>query len=350
MARPLRIEKAGGGYHVTARGNERNSVYREDRDREHFLELLAEMVLRFRVRLHCLVLMDNHYHWLLELSEPNLSRTVQWLNVSYSVWFNRRPGRSGHWLRGRFKSVAVSRDECERRFRPALQLSAPCRLLLKATAGFRLRLGDLLLAARGGRARPGPLMRCFFVLLLAASLGLSRNWADQSASPREVWTFDVEPLQTLNLKSRADGGVVRMGGFPPWPFKYTSHGQAGRHGGVPTEWEYTRLISQFNAYQEADAAGLGSMANASFYQHYPLKSHYSHPNPKPTLADWRARGWVSASGKVAPGLLHRGRLGRRRPQSPGAHGPARFRPALRPGAVGAALPALFRPVGHEHSV
>src|ERR1044071_7225824 len=111
MARPLRIEKAGGWYHVTARGNERKSIYRDDQDREHFLELLQEVVLRFRVRLHGYVLMDNHYHLLLELTEPNLSRAVQWLNVSYSVWFNRRRRRSGHFFHGRFKSVAVERDE-----------------------------------------------------------------------------------------------------------------------------------------------------------------------------------------------------------------------------------------------
>jgi hypothetical protein len=45
------------------------------------------------------------------LTEANLSRAVQWLNVSYSVGFNRRHGRSGHLLQGRFKSVAVSREE-----------------------------------------------------------------------------------------------------------------------------------------------------------------------------------------------------------------------------------------------
>ena len=111
MARPLRIEKAGGWYHVTSRGNERKPIYRDDRDREHFLDLIAEMVSRFRVRVHCYVLMDNHYHLLLELTEANLSRAAQWLNVSYSVWYNRRRGRSGHLLQGRFKSVAVSRDE-----------------------------------------------------------------------------------------------------------------------------------------------------------------------------------------------------------------------------------------------
>ncbi len=111
MARPLRIEKAGSWCHVTARGNERKSIFRDKRDREHFLEVIAEMVSRFRVRLHCFVLMDNHYHLLLELSEANLSRAVQWLNVSYSVWFNRRHGRSGHLFQGRFKSVAVSPEE-----------------------------------------------------------------------------------------------------------------------------------------------------------------------------------------------------------------------------------------------
>jgi REP element-mobilizing transposase RayT len=96
---------------VSARGNERKAIYRDQRDREHFLEVLAEMVARFRVRLHCFVLMDNHYHLLLELIEANLSRAVQWLNVSYSVWFNRRHGRSGHLFQGRFKSVAVSPEE-----------------------------------------------------------------------------------------------------------------------------------------------------------------------------------------------------------------------------------------------
>jgi len=31
MARPLRIEVAGACYHVTARGNERRAIFRDDR-------------------------------------------------------------------------------------------------------------------------------------------------------------------------------------------------------------------------------------------------------------------------------------------------------------------------------
>jgi len=107
MSRPLRVERIGGWYHITARGNERRAIFRDNADRVHFCELLGGMVDFFRVRLHAFVLMDNHYHLLLELTELNLSRAAHWLNLSYSTWFNRRHARSGHLFQGRFKSVVV---------------------------------------------------------------------------------------------------------------------------------------------------------------------------------------------------------------------------------------------------
>jgi len=110
MARPLRIQRVGGWYHVTARGNERREIFLDDPDRRHFLQLLERMADMFALRLHAFVLMSNHYHLLVELTDANLSRAMQWLNTSYSVWFNRRHARSGHLLQGRFKSVAVERE------------------------------------------------------------------------------------------------------------------------------------------------------------------------------------------------------------------------------------------------
>ena len=83
MARPLRINVAGGWYHITARGNNRQAIFVDKRDREHFLELLEEMGARFDVRIHAYVLMDNHYHLLITTPQANASRAVQWLNVSY---------------------------------------------------------------------------------------------------------------------------------------------------------------------------------------------------------------------------------------------------------------------------
>jgi REP element-mobilizing transposase RayT len=107
MARPLRIVHPGVWYHLTARGIERRPIFLDNRDRLHFLELLAEWVDRFALTLHAYVLMNNHYHLLISLSRPNLSRAVQWLNVSYSVWFNRRHRRAGYLFQGRFKSIIV---------------------------------------------------------------------------------------------------------------------------------------------------------------------------------------------------------------------------------------------------
>lgn len=101
------------------------------------------------------------------------------------------------------------------------------------------------------------------------------------------------------MAERAHGKLIKIGGFPPWPFKYTRQSSApGKHDGVSTEWQFSHLISEFNGYAEADAADLGAIANASFYQHYPLASHYPQPNAKPNLADWQARGYVTKEGKV----------------------------------------------------
>src|SRR5688572_1264065 len=111
MARPPRIERDGAWYHITARGTERRSIYIDERDRTHFCELLAELANRFAVRIHAYVLMPNHYHLLLETPHAGLSQAMQWLNVSYSVWFNRRHDRCGPLFQGRFKAIIFDPGE-----------------------------------------------------------------------------------------------------------------------------------------------------------------------------------------------------------------------------------------------
>lgn len=100
MARPIRIEVAGGWYHVTARGNERRRIFADEKDRLQFIELLEGGTERFGLRPHAYVLMDNHYHLLVETPQTNLSQAMQWLGVSYTMWFNRRHGRVGHLFQG----------------------------------------------------------------------------------------------------------------------------------------------------------------------------------------------------------------------------------------------------------
>lgn len=146
----------------------------------------------------------------------------------------------------------------------------------------------------------------YFIARRAFFFDLS-PWGDEAPvdDPQQTLGFDRRTLLSVlaGLQAQAPREIIKIGGFPPWPYKYTTHGGAGKHEGVPTEWEFTRLISQFNAYHEADAAGPGGMANASFFAHYPLKRRYPQPNPKPTRADWQRAGWLDERGKVTARLF-----------------------------------------------
>jgi putative transposase len=110
MARPLRLEYEGALYHVTSRGNARESIFLYDEDRSRFLEIVADVVKRFGWICHAYCLMTNHYHLLIETPDAGLSRGMQLLNGVYTQWFNRRHDRVGHLLQGRFKAILVEKE------------------------------------------------------------------------------------------------------------------------------------------------------------------------------------------------------------------------------------------------
>jgi putative transposase len=110
MARPLRIEYPGAVYHVTCRGNARETVFLVDPDRDLFFRVLTQVVERFNWRCHAYCQMTNHYHLLVETVEPTLSRGMRQLNGVYTQQFNRRHRRTGHVFQGRFKAILVERE------------------------------------------------------------------------------------------------------------------------------------------------------------------------------------------------------------------------------------------------
>jgi REP element-mobilizing transposase RayT len=52
MSRPLRIEYNGALYHITARGNERDPIYREEGDYQKFLHILFKLPPRYGALIH----------------------------------------------------------------------------------------------------------------------------------------------------------------------------------------------------------------------------------------------------------------------------------------------------------
>lgn len=110
MTRPLRIQYPGALYHVTCRGNERKEIFKDDADRQYFLDTLAESMKIYSIRLHSFVLMTNHFHLLVETPLGNLSEFMRHFNITYTGYFNRRHNRVGHLYQGRYKSILVDKD------------------------------------------------------------------------------------------------------------------------------------------------------------------------------------------------------------------------------------------------
>ena len=111
VARPPRLQIPNGIYHLTARGNERRRIYRDDVDRHRFLELLAKLVKGYRWRILCYCLLGNHYHLLVQTPEPNVAHGMRQLNGVYAQWFNRRHARVGHLFQGRYSARLIQADE-----------------------------------------------------------------------------------------------------------------------------------------------------------------------------------------------------------------------------------------------
>ncbi len=76
MARAARVQNESGWYHVINCGIDRSNIYRDTRDRKHFLELLEKASGMHMVEVHGYVLMGNHYHLIVRVPEGNLSQAM----------------------------------------------------------------------------------------------------------------------------------------------------------------------------------------------------------------------------------------------------------------------------------
>ena len=106
----MRIELAGGLYHVTSRGDRREDIYFNDADRRAWLETFGQVCDRFNWVCHAWCQMTNHYHIVVETIEGNLALGMRQLNGVYTQWINRSHHRVGHVFQGRYKGILVEKD------------------------------------------------------------------------------------------------------------------------------------------------------------------------------------------------------------------------------------------------
>ena len=97
-------------YHVVCRGVEQRPIVLDDLDRAAWFQLFRDVERRFAWKVHAWNLLDNHFHLLVETTQPDLSRGMQRLNGVYAMRFNRRHARTGHLFQGRFESRVIDGD------------------------------------------------------------------------------------------------------------------------------------------------------------------------------------------------------------------------------------------------
>lgn len=108
MARLPRLCVPGWPHLLIQLGHNRQAVFRDDADRQLFLDLLKEATSTHGVAIHAYTLLDNEVRLLATpQSAESLSRTMQAIGRRYGTHFNRRHGHAGSLWEGRFRAAPV---------------------------------------------------------------------------------------------------------------------------------------------------------------------------------------------------------------------------------------------------
>jgi REP element-mobilizing transposase RayT len=108
MSRRNRIQASGTVHHVTAHGLGGIPLFRAPDDRNFFVNLIRNEVLRSTWKCLEYCVMTTHYHLVIELTDDDtLSTGVGHLNRLYATYFNSSYARRGHAFEARFDDVLV---------------------------------------------------------------------------------------------------------------------------------------------------------------------------------------------------------------------------------------------------
>ena len=110
MPRKARIDAPGALHHIIVRGIERKAIFKDDSDRENFLDRLSAIVSESETGCYGWALMTNHVHMILKTGLSPVSTVMRRLLTGYAVSFNRRHRRHGQLFQNRYKSFLCEED------------------------------------------------------------------------------------------------------------------------------------------------------------------------------------------------------------------------------------------------
>lgn len=112
MPRGPRLAFDNSIYHIINRGNFDQKIFRSHGDYEKFLFLLAKYKLKFNFKIYNFCLMPNHFHLLSKFRKAqDLSKSMQGINLSYTLYYHGKYSTYGYLWRGRFKNMLIEKDK-----------------------------------------------------------------------------------------------------------------------------------------------------------------------------------------------------------------------------------------------
>jgi REP-associated tyrosine transposase len=112
VGRVPRTSLPDGYFHVFSRCiPSAGLVFRDDEDREIFLELVWRAARRHGWTCHAICLMGSHYHLVLETERESLSAGLHRLNSQYAMYFNRKHDAFGHVFASRYSARVIESEQ-----------------------------------------------------------------------------------------------------------------------------------------------------------------------------------------------------------------------------------------------
>ncbi len=107
MGRSHRIEFEGATYHVIARGNNKECIFEEQKDKEYLLKLFKDIKQGMGFKVYAYVIMNNHYHFVIQIMDQPLYKIMHHIHNKYSKYYNNQYERVGHVFQGRYKALLI---------------------------------------------------------------------------------------------------------------------------------------------------------------------------------------------------------------------------------------------------
>ncbi len=97
--------------HVFSRGHNRQIVFKEREDYDHFLKLIERYKARYGLVIYHWVLMPNHFHLLMEIADPRLlPKIMAGMLRSYTTYHHQKYSACGYLWQGRYKSQPIEKE------------------------------------------------------------------------------------------------------------------------------------------------------------------------------------------------------------------------------------------------